>query len=44
MLEHFAQLVESITFLPEPPPTFNPTFFSCGVKCLWVELHPADPR
>ena len=44
VLEHFARLVESITFLPEPPPTFNPTFFSRGVKCLWVELHPVDPR
>jgi cytochrome P450 len=44
VLEHFVRLVESITFLPEPPPTFNPTFFSRGVKCLWVELHPADPR
>jgi cytochrome P450 len=44
VLEHFVRLVESITFLPEPPPTFNPTFFSRGVKCLRVELHPADPR
>jgi cytochrome P450 len=42
VLEHLAKMVESITFLPEPPPTFNPTFFACGVKSLWVELHPVE--
>jgi cytochrome P450 len=44
VLEHIAEMVEAITFLPEPPPTFNPTFFSRGVKSLWVELHAAKPR
>jgi cytochrome P450 len=44
VLEHLAKMVESIRFLPEPPPTFNPTFFACGVKSLWVELHPAEPQ
>ena len=41
MLEHLAKMVASIRFLPEPPPTYNPTFFACGVKSLWVELYPA---
>ena len=43
VLEHRAKMVASIRFLPEPPPTYNPTFFACGVKSLWVELHPAEP-
>jgi hypothetical protein len=43
VLEHLAKMVASIRFLPEPPPTYNPTFFACGVKSLWVELYPADP-
>ena len=43
VLEHLAKMVESIRFLPEPPPTYNPTFFACGVKSLWVELYPAEP-
>jgi len=41
VLERLAQMVDTITFLPEPPPTFNPVFFARGVKSLWVELKPA---